>query len=68
MIVFWGNRIPMKSSMVRVFQLNFFQSLIGVDMSMSDDLDLRLVRDGLQIWMQDAPLAVEGLAVSVGGG
>lgn len=41
----------MESSMMRVFQLDIVQPLVEIDMSMADDLNLRLVRNGLQIWV-----------------
>lgn len=46
-VIFQGNRIAMESSMMRVFQLDIIQPLVGIDMSMADYLDLRLVRNGL---------------------
>ena len=37
------------------------------DEAIADDLDLRLVRDRLQIWVEYGSLTVDRLAVSVGG-
>lgn len=50
-IIFRGNRIAMESPVMRVFQLDIVQTLIGIDMAVTDDLDLWLVRDGLEIGM-----------------
>ncbi len=58
----------MKSAMMRVAELDVLESLIGGDKPVADDLDLRLVRDGLEVRVQDAALGVDGLAVAVGGG
>lgn len=41
----------MESPVMRVFQLDIVQTLIGIDMAVTDDLDLWLVRDGLEIGM-----------------
>ena len=37
-------------------------------MAVADDLDFRLVRDRLEVWVEDAAFGVEGLAVAVAGG
>lgn len=54
------NRIPMKRPMMRVLQLHILQTLVFINMPVTDYLDLRLVRDGLQIRVQDAPFAIGG--------
>lgn len=34
-------------------------------MTIADDLHFRLVRDGLEIWVEDTSLRIKGFAVSV---
>jgi len=51
--------------MVWVLQGNVAKSLIGDD-TVADDLDLWLMRDCLQIRVEDGSLSVERLAMSVG--
>lgn len=60
----------MEGAVVGVFELDVVEALVGVDEAVADDLDLRLVRHGFKVWVQDAAFGVEGLAVPVlrGGG
>lgn len=59
-----------KLPMVRMHEFDVFQAFIFRHESVADDLHFRLVRDGFQIWVQDAAFCVEGFAVAValGGG
>jgi hypothetical protein len=50
---------------MRVSQLDIFQTLVRFHMSISDHLHLRLVRDSLEIWMEDASLCINSLSVSI---
>lgn len=53
---------------VRVAKLDVGQAFVGRDEAVADDLDLRLVGDGLEVRVEDGAFGVEGLAVAVGGG
>ncbi len=57
----------MERPVVRVSQLEVRKPLVGGHPSVPDDLHLGLVRDGLQIRVQDAPFRIDRLAVPVGG-
>jgi len=50
---------------VRVLELDILKAFIGGNETIADDLNLRLVRDGLEIWVENATLCVEGLAMTV---
>lgn len=52
---------------VWVPQLDVLQPFILFYEAVSNDLDLRLVRDRLEVWMQDGSFRVERLAVTVRG-
>ena len=58
MIILLRDRVSMEGPVVRVFQLNVGQAFVRVDQSMADYLNLCLVRNGLQVWMEDASFAV----------
>lgn len=58
MIILLRDRVSMEGPVVRVFQLNVGQAFVRVDQSMADYLNLWLVRNGLQVWMEDASFAV----------
>lgn len=58
MIVLLGDRVSMEGPVVRVFQLNVCQAFVRVDQPVADYLYLWLVRNGLQVWVEDAPFAV----------
>lgn len=51
-----------------VLELDVLQAFVGRYQAVADNLDLRLMWDSLQIWMQDGALCVESLAVSVASG
>lgn len=55
----------MKFSMMRVVELDVLQSLILRHKTVPDDLHFWLMRDGLQIWVQNASLGIKGFAVSI---
>lgn len=55
----------MESLMMRVLQTNIAQTFVLSDGPVANDLDLWLMGDGLQIWVQDAALCIEGLAMPV---
>jgi hypothetical protein len=67
-VVFLGDDGLVECCMVRVLELDVLKTFIRLDESITDDLDLRLVGDCLQVWVQDAALCVQGLAVAVTGG
>jgi len=50
---------------VRVAELDAFEAFIRRNEAVAYDLDLGLVGDGSEIRMEDGPLGVEGLAVTV---
>ena len=58
MIILLRDRVSMEGPVVRVFQLNVGQAFVRVGQSMADYLNLWLVRNGLQVWMEDASFAV----------
>lgn len=64
-IVFFRDRVLVKRLMVRVLELNVFESLILRNKAVADDLDLRLMRDRLEVRVQDTFFGVERLAVTV---
>ena len=68
MIVLLRDRVSMKGPVVRMFQLDVHQAFVRVNQPVSNDLDLWLVRNGLQVWVEDAPFAVLGFSMAVGGG
>ena len=55
----------MEVAVVWVFQGDIVKPLIG-DYAVADDLNLGLVRNSFQIWVEDGSLSIERLAVSVG--
>ncbi len=69
-VIFLWDGIAVEGAVVGVFDLDILEALVGIDKAVSNDLDLRLVRDGFEVWMEDAAFGVEGLAVAVlrGGG
>lgn len=52
-------------AMVRMSELNVLQSFILLNEAISNDLDLRLMRDGLEIRMEDRALGVNGLSMAI---
>lgn len=48
----------MKGPVVRMFQLDVGQAFVRVNQPVANDLDLWLVRNGLQVWVEDAPFAI----------
>jgi hypothetical protein len=64
-VLFVRDGIAVEGAMVRVFELDVREALIGFYETVADDLDLWLMRDGLEIWVEDATLRVEGFAVAI---
>jgi hypothetical protein len=64
-IILWWDARGMESLMMRVLQTNIAQTFVLSDGPVANDLDLWLMGDGLQIWVQDAALCIEGLAMPV---
>lgn len=58
MIILLRDRVSMEGPVVRVFQLDVGQAFVRVDQPVADYLYLRLVRNGLQVWVEDASFAV----------
>lgn len=52
--------------MVGMAQLDVGEAFVRGHEAVAYDLDLRLVGDGFEVWVEDRPFGVEGLAVSVG--
>lgn len=50
----------MKRPMMRMLQLHILQSLILINTPVSDYLDLWLVRNSLQVRVEDAPFTIGG--------
>ena len=59
-----------KLPMMRMHEFDVLEAFIFRHEAVADDLYFGLVRDGLQIWVEDAAFCVEGFAVAValGGG
>jgi hypothetical protein len=53
---------------VWVLELDVLESFVRLDEAVADNLDLWLVGDGLQVWVQDAALSVQSLSMAVAGG
>lgn len=56
-VIFLWDGIAVEGAVVGVFELDILEALVGVDKAVSDDLDLRLVRDGFEVWMEMLRLA-----------
>jgi len=64
-VVFGRNDRLVEGLVVRVLELNVLQALVLWHEAIANDLHLWLVWDRLQVWVQDAALSIEGLAVAV---
>ncbi len=64
-IVFFRDWVLVERLVVRMLEFDVFQSLILRDKTIADDLHLRLMRDCLEVWMQDALFGIKRLAVAV---
>ena len=64
-IVFFGDWVLVESLVVRVLELDVCKSLVLRNKAIADDLDLRLVRDSLEVGVQDTVFGVERLAMTV---
>lgn len=53
---------------MRVLELDVLEAFVLGHEAVSDDLNLRLVGDGLEVGVEDASLGIESLAVAVAGG
>ena len=67
-IVLGGNGVLVEFLVVGVHEGDVGKAFVLGDVAVADDLDFRLVGDGFEVWMQDAALGVESLAVAVAGG
>lgn len=66
-IIFRGDARSMEGLVMRMLQADVAQTFVFSNRAVADDLDLGLMRDGLQIRVEDAALGIEGLSVTVGG-
>lgn len=57
-----------ESLMMRVLELDVLKTFIRRNKAVADDLDLRLMWNCLQVWMQNGALRVKSLAVSIASG
>lgn len=64
-VVFRWNDGLVEGTVVRVLELGLSQAFVVVDGAVADELDLRLTRNGFQVGVQDGPLGLAGLVVSV---
>lgn len=55
----------MECAMVRMSELNVLQSFVLLNKAISNDLDLGLMRDGLEIRVEDRALCVNGLSMAI---
>lgn len=60
-----GDRGRMESAVVRVAKLDVLQTLVFFHEAVSDDLDLGLMRNGLEVRVQNRALGIQSLAVTV---
>lgn len=54
-----------EGSVMRMLQVHIFEPLVGTDEAVTNDLDLWLVWNGLQVWVKDASLGIECFAVAI---
>lgn len=64
-IVGVGDGVLVKGSVMGMLEFEVFEAFIGRDEAVADDLDFGLVGHGLEVWMENALFAVDGLAVAV---
>jgi len=64
-IILCRNDRLVESLVVWMLELDVLQSFVLWHEAVADDLHLWLVRNGLEIWVQDAPLRIECLAMAV---
>ena len=64
-IFFLYNRVLVKGTMMRMSESDVLKSFIRWDESITDDLNLMLIRDGLEIWMKNLTFAIQSFAVTV---
>lgn len=57
----------MEGLVVRMLERDVLQAFEFSNVTVTNDLDLRLVRDGLEIRVQNGAFGVEGLAVAIAG-
>lgn len=55
----------MESLVVRVLQRNVFEAFKSLDETITDHLHLGLMRYCLKVWVKDATLCIQRLAVSI---
>ena len=67
-VVLVRNGGGVECAVVRMSELDVLQSLILRHKTIANDLDLRLVRNGLQVRVQDATLGIESLSMAIGVG
>lgn len=67
-IFLFRNDILVESLVVRVLQSKVLQALVFLVLSIANDLNLGLMRNGLQIWMKHGTLCIQGFAVAISGG
>lgn len=66
-VIFVRDARGVEGTVVRVAQADVREALVvALDEAVADDLDLGLVGDGLEVWVEDGALGIEGLAVAVG--
>ena len=69
-VVLWGNGVFVEGLVVGVDEGDVLETFVQGDEAVADDLHLGLVRDGLQVGVEDAAFGIQGfaVAVAVGGG
>jgi hypothetical protein len=66
-IILLGDDALVEGLVVRVLELDVLEALILGHETVADDLYLRLVRDGLQVRVQDTALSIQRLAMPIAG-
>lgn len=67
-VVLGGNGVLVEFLVVGVHEGDVGETFILGDVTVADDLNFGLVGDGFEVWVQDAALGVESLAVAIAGG
>lgn len=67
-IIVPADGVVMEGLVVRVLQGDVLQALKFLDGTIANDLDLGLVGNGLEVWVQDRLLCVQSLAVAIADG
>ena len=65
-VVFVGYAGPVECCVVWVLKLDVLEAFVFGDEAVADHLDFGLVGNGFEVWVEDGPFGVDGLAMAVG--